>query len=67
MNKAYNFFGGRKMYYFNFIFMVNVILVMINRWNDGFGWFSVGLYGVIVGGIEGNKFIRGRNDKSNME
>jgi hypothetical protein len=67
MNKIYKIFGGRKMYYFNFIFIVNVILVMINRWVDGFGWFSIGLYGTIVLGIEGNKFIRGRNDKSIVE
>jgi hypothetical protein len=63
MNRLYNFFGGRKLFYFNFMFLTNLIALLNNSWVDGFGWFSIGLYSVVVLGIEGNKYIKGRTNE----
>lgn len=57
-NYLYKVFGGRKLFYFNFLFITNLICLLLDKWNDGFGYFSVGLYLSIVVGIEGNKFIK---------
>lgn len=58
MNRLYNFFGGRKLFYFNFMFLTNLIALLNNKWVEGFGWFSVGLYATIVAGVEANKYIK---------
>jgi hypothetical protein len=60
----YDIFGGRKLFYFNYIFITNVfILLFTRRWTESFGWFSVGAFGVIVLGIEGNKYIKGKTER----
>lgn len=60
MPDIYKFFGGRKMFVFFFMYFSQYILVLLNRWTDGFGYASIGLYGIIVAGIEYNK--RGKNN-----
>lgn len=63
MDNIYKFFGGRKLFYFNFLFLTNLIALVYSKWAEGFGWFSIGLYSVVVLGIEGNKYIKGRNNE----
>ena len=63
MYKLYHFFGGRKLYYFNFMFIVNLILILLEKWDEGFGFFSIGLYATIVLGIEGGKYVKTKEVK----
>lgn len=63
MNRIYNFFGGRKLFYFNFMFITNLLALLGGRWQEGFGWFSIGLYATVVLGIEGNKYIKTKGVK----
>jgi hypothetical protein len=66
MNKIYNWFGGRKIYYLNLILLINTLLLSYDKWNEGFGWFTVGLYATVVLGIEGNKFIKTKSNNSEV-
>lgn len=63
MLKIYSFFGGRKLYYFNLLFTANLVLLAVNKWQEAFGYFSIGLYAVIVAGVETNKYIKGKNNE----
>lgn len=62
MQCLYNFFGGRKLFYFNLLLVVNYVSLLLGKWQEGFGWFSIGVYSVVVAGIEGNKYIKGKNE-----
>lgn len=64
MKYLYKFFGGRKLFYFNFIFLLNFIAVIESTWVEAFGYFSVMLYTTIVLGIEGNKVIKGKYENN---
>jgi hypothetical protein len=59
----YYFFGGRKLYYFNMLLIINVWLKYIDKWSEAFGYFTLFLYCAIVLGIEGNKVIKGKYGK----
>lgn len=68
MTGIYKFFGGRKMYYFHLLLIVNAAFLAVGKWTEGFGYFSIGIYVTIVIGVEGNKFIKNKfssqdNDK----
>jgi len=65
MNRIYNWCGGRKIFFFFFLFVTNFLTLLSGKWEEGFGYFSIGLYSVVVLGIEGNKYIIGKNDKGN--
>lgn len=60
MKKVYDFFGGRKLYYFNLLLVLNFILAINNKWVAEFGYFCIGLYGVAVAGVEASKLIKGK-------
>ena len=68
MKYLYNFIGGRKLFYFNLIFLANLALFLhtkndMSLWIPEFGYFSIALYATIVAGVETNKFIkRGRDE-----
>lgn len=56
MDKIYKAVGGRKMFIFYLVFQLNFILALLNRFNENFGYFSIGLVGVLVVGNVGAKF-----------
>lgn len=58
MKRLYDFFQGRKLFYFCLLFFSNLALLLIGKWQEAFGYFSIGLYAVIVGGVEANKYIK---------
>lgn len=61
MIKIYNWFGGRKIFFFYLLLAVNVyFLKWTDKWTEGFGYFTVFLYATIVVGIESNKAIKGK-------
>ena len=62
MNKVYNWFGGRKLFYFNLLLLANIFLLLKGSWVEGFGYFCIGLYAVVVAGVETTKYIRGKNE-----
>lgn len=41
--------------------------MLFGKWDEGFGWFSVGLYVTIVLGIEGNKIHKSYFHEVNNE
>lgn len=65
MIKLYKWFGGRKIFFFLSLLIMNtLILLSTDKWTDGFGWFTVGLYATIVVGVEGERFIKGKGEKN---
>ena len=64
----YDFFGGRKVFFFIILLSLNTyILLCTEKWSDGFGWFTAGLYSLIVLGVESNKFIKGTTEYKEEE
>lgn len=55
MNCLYNFVGGRKIFFFLLLLLINVILYIKGIWDDKFGSFCIWLYASIIVGIEGGK------------
>jgi hypothetical protein len=45
------------------MFITNLLALLGGRWQEGFGWFSIGLYATVVLGIEGNKYIKTKGVK----
>lgn len=66
MNYIYRFFGGRKLFIFFFLYTTQYLLACYNKWCDGFGYASVGLYLSIVVGIEANKVVKGKFGGKNV-
>ena len=61
MKYLYKFFGGRKLFFFFLLLSINTyVLLQTTKWTEGFGYFSVFLYAVVVSGLEGNKVIKGK-------
>jgi hypothetical protein len=60
MKYLYRFFGGRKVCLFFIILIINSYALFKGVWIAEFSYFCIGLYSVIVGGIEGNKYIKGK-------
>lgn len=67
MKKVYDFFVGRKLYYFNQIFVINCLMKVFDKWTPEFGYFSIGLYVTIVLGVEFNKAVKSHYDKDTRE
>jgi hypothetical protein len=67
MNKLYTFCGGRKLFIFFFMYISQYVMACYGKWSDGFGYAAVGLYGVIVMGIEYNKKGKKRAESENND
>lgn len=65
MSRLYKFFGGRKLYYFNLLLFINLILVSFTvKWTSEFGYFCIFLYSAVVIGVEGERFIKCKVDNA---
>jgi nitrate/nitrite transporter NarK len=56
MNRIYDWFGGRKMFTFFLLLIINSFLAVMGKFKPGFGEFCIYLYAVVVLGNVGSKF-----------
>jgi hypothetical protein len=54
----YKFFGGRKMFIFYLLLLINTVAYFTNQFSTEFGYFCIYLYGVIVMGNVGSKIVK---------
>jgi len=56
MNKIYNWFGGRKVFYMVLILLLNFVLVLAGKYNNDFASFCNILIGsYIIGNVAHKK------------
>lgn len=48
------------MFVFYFVFLFNGLLALLNRFTEAFGYFSIGLVGVLIVGNVAGKFARNK-------
>jgi hypothetical protein len=57
MKKLYDAMGGRKMFIFFLLLIINSILAGIGKFDGNFGDFCIMIYGVVVVGNVGSKMV----------
>jgi nitrate/nitrite transporter NarK len=62
MEKIYKFFGGRKLFCFYILLLINVIALFTNKFDSEFANFSIMLGSVYVIGNIGAKFSGGKGE-----
>jgi hypothetical protein len=62
MKKVYDWFGGRKMFVFYLMLIINCGLAAAGKFDGNFGNFCIMLYGVVVVGNVGSKVV-GKSEK----
>lgn len=62
MTNFYKWWGGRKVFIFYLLLLLNAILAATGKFRPEFGNFCIMLYGVVVAGNVGSKYGKKHED-----